>query len=700
MHACVWSRMSCDHHLLHLAWSASLPARVHAPPLLLHDRTHAAAPIAYLATAADPGYIDAVWLDAIGTHRQHFPTIAHPSSSSFFSAPLAYDCDADGEDDILLLDAAGALRCLRPSGSAVADERGPWHFQLPRLSLSRRGADAAAPNLLSDAELRAPPNAAGDRAPTPRRRYTAEALASFSLFGSSPMGVADTSAAEGAWEGVRGGGSAQGAGADGILASDGGDAADGRLWLDPHVFSSGTIADVDNDGELELLVSVSYYRDGASESNPANRSEPIACSLVCVGLGRRAVRWSTLLNATLDGERLRALADTSPSVSDLDGDGELEVGVGTSTGSVYVLRARDGAVRPGWPAQMDDAVRTQPGMADIDGDGALELVAADSSGLVSAWRHDGSRLWVSRVHGAPAPGVAFAHVGGAARLIVTTVAGWIHVLDGATGEQPPPFPLKTGGQIRAPALALGLLPRSDANEVQPHIVVSSFDGLLYIVNAMSGCLQTADIGEHAHARVLSDDLTGNGRMDLLVATTEGNLLCIETSTPHAPTRAWLPDSQGRNVAQMREGWVSIQVVGRRGRRGVPRVVMGESFDLDVVIRDARALRAPRYQLEVRMGRRPPLLAVNLSSSGSMRLRIPCPRHRARGELTVSMLTDRGQYFEDTVLVSFNEEVVATLKWLVLLPFTAVVALVVATTSLAAPFVAAARTSKLQASLPD
>ena len=38
--------------------------------------------------------------------------------------------------------------------------------------------------------------------------------------------------------------------------------------------------------------------------------------------------------------------------------------------------------------------------------------------------------------------------------------------------------------------------------------------------------------------VLADDLDNNGRLDLLVATMNGNVYSLETAAPHHPMKAW------------------------------------------------------------------------------------------------------------------------------------------------------------------
>ena len=53
-----------------------------------------------------------------------------------------------------------------------------------------------------------------------------------------------------------------------------------------------------------------------------------------------------------------------------------------------------------------------------------------------------------------------------------------------------------------------------------------------------GCADTMDFGEQSYSMVLADDLDQNGRMDLLVATMNGNLYALETSAVYHPMKAW------------------------------------------------------------------------------------------------------------------------------------------------------------------
>lgn len=71
-----------------------------------------------------------------------------------------------------------------------------------------------------------------------------------------------------------------------------------------------------------------------------------------------------------------------------------------------------------------------------------------------------------------------------------------------------------------------------------HLVVLSFDGFLYMIDGATGCADSVDVGETSYSMVLADDLDGNGRMDLIVSTMNGNVYCFETPTPFHPLRTW------------------------------------------------------------------------------------------------------------------------------------------------------------------
>lgn len=55
----------------------------------------------------------------------------------------------------------------------------------------------------------------------------------------------------------------------------------------------------------------------------------------------------------------------------------------------------------------------------------------------------------------------------------------------------------------------------------------------------TGCADTVDIGETAYTMVLADDLDGDGRLDLVLATMNGVVYCFEAAASRFhPSHAW------------------------------------------------------------------------------------------------------------------------------------------------------------------
>lgn len=59
-----------------------------------------------------------------------------------------------------------------------------------------------------------------------------------------------------------------------------------------------------------------------------------------------------------------------------------------------------------------------------------------------------------------------------------------------------------------------------------------------MVDGVSACADTVDIGETSYSMVLADDLDGNGHLDLLVTTMNGMVYAFETRANYHPLRTW------------------------------------------------------------------------------------------------------------------------------------------------------------------
>ena len=510
---------------IQLAWSAKLGASVYSTPVI----TQAGVGRTVLSSTF-VRYIEAV----SGADGHELPGWPYAfSRSSFHSSPLLLDVDRDGTDDLLLVSYDAELIVLGTNG---LPRRG-WSSRLPKLRVKKRwfeglhdvhttprehqglvhhdddspeaeGADGDGDGDGDGDDEGGVPTADGFAADVGAHgALTPEAEASFSLF-----------AADAADDDALSGGEAMEEAAEKeprlrrwVELYEAGEMlkrADeqGQVLVDAHVLATPTLADVDGDGELDLVLAVSYFIEEESAARLArhgvvlDRGKYVAGGVVVVDPRSGAVKWSVHLDLTTDETKLRAYIYSSPAVADLDGDGTMEIAVGTSMGFVYVLAGKDGKLREGFPVQMNE-IQAALVTADVDGDGFLEILAADAVGSVAAWGPRGASLWEVQTSGLCAQGLTLASLrgDGALQVVVPTTAGLVHVLDGKTGREAHPFPVRTEGQILAAALVLPLL--TSRNTLEPHLVVSSFDGFVYVVNARSGCAHRIDVGEHAYTQV-------------------------------------------------------------------------------------------------------------------------------------------------------------------------------------------------------
>jgi hypothetical protein len=128
-----------------------------------------------------------------------------------------------------------------------------------------------------------------------------------------------------------------------------------------------TLADVDADGDLDLLVGtwnkgVFLYRNEGTAGSPrfARIEEP----LVDLTRGSHA----------------------SPALGDLDGDGDLDLVAGESSGEVNVWENGGTATAPSFSLVTDTLMaidvgrRSAPALADLNGDGRVDLIVGSESG--------------------------------------------------------------------------------------------------------------------------------------------------------------------------------------------------------------------------------------------------------------------------------------------------------------------------------
>lgn len=451
--------------------------------------------------------------------------------------------------------------------------------------------------------------------------------------------------------------------------------------VDSHILCTPVIADIDNDGVSEMIVAVSYFFDHEYYDNQEHIKELgdidigkyVAGGIVVFNLDTKQIKWTAELDLSTDTSDFRAYIYSSPTVVDLDGDGNLDILVGTSYGMFYVLD-HHGKVREKFPLEMAE-IQGAVVAADVNDDGKIELVTADTHGNVAVWTPKGVLIWEKHLKSLIPQGPTVGDVDGDGHteLVVPTLSGKIHVLDGRDGSSIGRYPYPTHGRIMNQVLLVDLSKPKEKKKGLT-IVTTSFDGYLYLIDGPTGCADVVDIGETSYSMVLADNVDGGDDLDLIVTTMNGNVFCFSTPSPHHPLKAWRLPGQGRN-----------NVANRYNREGIYvthpsrafRDEEGKSFWVEIEIVDnyrypsghqgpykvTTSLLVPgNYQ-----GERTIKQNHTYDQPGKYRIKLPTVSVRTTGTVLVEMVDKNGLYFSDDFSLTFHMHYYKLLKWLLVLP---------------------------------
>ena len=203
-----------------------------------------------------------------------------------------------------------------------------------------------------------------------------------------------------------------------------------------EIRSSGTVADVDRDAQLEFFFGsdlgklYGYNHDGTPmvagngllfTCPPGNASAKIWGNIGVADLAHDGTReiiftsWNdSLYVITPTGARVTGFPrggtkdfKRGPSIADLDNDGTMEILASNADGKVYCFNHDGSNYLAGgvFASVLPDSITGAPAIANLDGDAQLEVVFAGHAGKIYAFNHNGTGfLQPSGVFAIPDPG--------------------------------------------------------------------------------------------------------------------------------------------------------------------------------------------------------------------------------------------------------------------------------------------------------
>ena len=216
------------------------------------------------------------------------------------------------------------------------------------------------------------------------------------------------------------------------------------------VFSSPTLADLDGDQKLDIVVGGSdgivYAINSTGQLLWSYQVAQAIDPLVSHPTGTSVIRGAvSVADINADG-----YSEVVVSVGEIDHAEQLPNGRDVN-GAMLVLDRR-GVILPGWPVitrdhwgeeadGYSDGIPVAPALGDLDGDGNLEIVVVSFDQQINAWHHDGTRVkgWPKFVHESQWSPIGLADLDGDGSLEIVALV---------TTQQETSFDTIQGGDLR------------------------------------------------------------------------------------------------------------------------------------------------------------------------------------------------------------------------------------------------------------
>ena len=388
------------------------------------------------------------------------------------------------------------------------------------------------------------------------------------------------------------------------------------------VYSAPTAADLDGDGNVEIIVGTSTGRVYVLDGTTGNLRDGFPIEM--------------------DGQ-VQAHIAVEDIVSDGAQDDALELVVADTTGDVVCVDHRGSVL---WGRRLDGAVLAGATFADVDRSGQLSVLLATATGSVWALRASS---------GDTLPNFP------------------VRATRRGTTSEP-------AGRILSPVLPVELVRRGESGNgdgggfLPPpmHLVVPSLDGALHLIEGATGCHSWVDLGEHSYSGVLADDLSGDGYLDLVVSTMSGTVIALATETNVDSVNAW--------TAWRRGGSANGYTHGRHARGTVTVLpetrwqrVTGHRIHVWFDIVDPSPEKNRRYDITVSLGTSRVLSRRVFYAAGRHHMEIRVDRDVSPhvGMLQVTARNRYGMLFHDrTIVIEYNMGLASLLQLAMAVPMVA------------------------------